>query len=239
VRRLMPHILTSLVVGTVFVGALAGCADSAPTTSTSGPTSNAATSDLEVSDASTAALEGAVERVLVALRDRDHATLAELVDPDEGVVFLPYSYSSYAPDVTAQIVDAHDRMSPEEVGRLGTSGTTRVWGTYEGRGDPIELTVDDYWVRFVWDRDYLDAPSVAVDHSRVPSAWAGIPDVFGPTARWVECAFPDGEDPDVGGLDWSALNLVFRETVQIDPATGTVVGTTYGLIAVIHGEHEV
>lgn len=164
------------------------------------------------------------DQALVALRDEDYAALAALASPDEKVVFEPYSY----------VTDGSLRLSPQEISQLGASSKVYTWGSWDGSGEPMTLTFADYRARFVWDRDYTEAPDVSVDSYLVGgSSLQNLAEHFGPTARWVEYSFPstevpDGEDPPettVGppGADWSALRLVFRET-----------GTGYRLIGIVH-----
>ncbi len=171
-------------------------------------------------------LLGAATQVRDALRDEDYDALAALASPDETVVFEPYSY----------VTDGSLRLSPQEISQLGTSSTVYTWGAYDGSGEPMDLTFADYRSRFVWDRDYTDAPSVAVDDYLVSgNSLQNLAEYFGPTARWVEYSFPatemtDDVDPETWdydhgppGADWSALRLVFRAT-----------STGYELIGVVH-----
>lgn len=210
-----------LAVAVVCVG-LVGCAadeDPVATTSPLRPTT-------VPSDSQADPLLGVAARARNALRDEDYTALAALTSEDEPVVFAPYSY----------VTDQSRRLSQQEISQLGTSSTVETWGAYDGSGQPMELDFADYRSRFVWDRDYSAAPSVAVDDYLVSgNSLLNLAEYFGPTAHWVEYSFPATEiaedfdpetwDYDLGppGADWSALRLVFRQT-----------GTDYALIGVVH-----
>ena len=213
-----------LVVAGASLG-LTGCADEGPT-ATRSPQEATTSVPSEPSTDDVDPLLDTAARARDALRDEDYAALADLASPDEGVVFEPYSY----------VDDESFRLSAQEIRQLGTSGTVHTWGYYDGSGAPMELDVADYRARFVWDRDYDDAPSVAVDGYLVSgNSLQNLAEYFGPTARWVEYSFPATEvtedvDPETWnydhgppGADWSALRLVFR------PA-----GADYQLIGVVH-----
>jgi len=44
-----------------------------------------------------------------------------------------------------------------------------VRGTWDGWGEAIELTAQEYYDRFVWDHNYLESPEVFVGDEVVPS----------------------------------------------------------------------
>jgi hypothetical protein len=134
--------------------------------------------------------------VLDALAADDPAALAALADPGRGVTFAPY----------ARVEDSALTFSPAELAALMASDEPHLWGAWDGSGAPLELTWAEYRARFVFDRDFRDAPVVAVDR-RVTGGGGTIsnyPEFFGPDATFVEFAWPQTDsDP----LDWSALRV--------------------------------
>jgi hypothetical protein len=136
-----------------------------------------------------------------ALKNQDFAQLAGLVHPTLGVRFTPYGYVSAADLV----------FEAGQVAAFATDPTQYVWGVYDGRGDPIELTFTEYYERFVYNRDYAAAPEVAFNETNVQSGntldnWAE----FYPEGILVEYHFPQSDDPNAG-FDWRALRLVFQQ----------------------------
>lgn len=148
------------------------------------------------------------------IRDKDWASFAGSVHPDKGVVFTPYS----------SVSDSDLRFTPEEVAAFGSDSKTYLWGSYDGSGAPMNLTVADYFAQFVWNTDYTLAPLLAVD--RVLSSGNAVENVSDayPDARFVEFYY-DGLDPVNEGFDWCALKLVFQ------PVDGQ-----FMLVGVIHSE---
>ncbi len=140
------------------------------------------------------------EEVMDLLARQDFAGLAAVVHPVKGLLFSPYAYV----DPSEAVV-----LSPSEVAGLGGEGTVRVWGTYDGSGEPIESDFAGYYREFVYDGDFGGADQVAVDERLgLGNTVDNITEVF-PGATTVEYHLP-GENPDYGGMDWKSLRLVFE-----------------------------
>lgn len=96
--------------------------------------------------------------VLMAIRDRDYEKLANFIDPDEGVVFFPYSYIT------------KDNQKENHFSRNGflqkaRANTKKTWGHADGSGDPITLSVREYLRQYVYDADYLITNRVSANKS--------------------------------------------------------------------------
>lgn len=166
---------------------------------------------------SNAPLLDAGNAVLSALKKDDVQTLSTLVDPERGVTFTPYS-----------TVDPHSDLtfSPDQLSQAGANGTRYVWGYTQGKGDPITMTLPEYLDTYVFNTDYTQAPIIGVDAVLSSgNSLENVQDAY-PGDRFLEYYFP-GQDPEVGGLDWCALKLVFRDT----DGNGS-----YRLVGVIHSE---
>ena len=161
-----------------------------------------------------AAMQSRAAEVLDALAAHDMIRLAALVDPREGVRFSPYAHVS-ASDVV---------LDREQVARLWSDTTRRVWGTADGSGEPLRLSFPEYYRRFVFNADFRRAPRVA--HDSLPIGTGNTPnnirEAF-PGAHVVEYHF-SGFDAKYGGMDWSSLWVVLRH------------GTTgWYLVGLVHG----
>ena len=166
---------------------------------------------------SNAPLLEAGSTVLSALKAGDIQTLATLVDTELGVTFTPYS-----------TVDPHSDLTflPDQLSQAGANGTRYVWGYTQGKGDPITMTLPEYLDAYVFNIDYTQAPIIGVDFVlSLGNSLENVQDAY-PESRFLEYYFP-GQDPEVGGLDWCALKLVFRDPDH----TGS-----YRLIGIIHSE---
>lgn len=162
-----------------------------------------------------APLLAAGTQVLEALRAEDYQTLSALVHPTRGVLFTPYSTVDLQANLT---------FTAAQVAAFGQDTQKYVWGLADGSGEPLEMTVDEYFARYVYNADYAQATVLGID--RVigsGNALENVSEAF-PDDRFVEYYFP-GIDPQYNGFDWCGLKLVF-----------SVYEETYRLVAVIHSE---
>lgn len=153
--------------------------------------------------------------VAASIRDGDWASLAGAVHPEKGVTFTPYS----------SVSDSDLRFSAEEVAAFGSDSKTYLWGSYDGSGAPMSLTVKDYFAGYVSNADYTRAPYLGVN--RVISSGNAVENVADayPDGQFVELYY-SGLDEANEGFDWCALKLVFEPA-----ADGKLM-----LVGVIHSE---
>lgn len=88
--------------------------------------------------------------------------------------------------------------------------TPRLWGRFDGTGEPIELDIEEYFTRFVYDADFYNAAQIGYDMDLGSGNTINNAREFYPQARIVEYHFP-GFDKNLGGLDWRSLRLVFEQ----------------------------
>lgn len=138
--------------------------------------------------------------VLEALKSEDYPALSRLIHPERGVAFTPYSTVEPDSDLC---------FRPDQIAKLAENKETYVWGKQAGLGAPIDLTMADYFAKYVFSADYTQAPEVGVD--TVLKAGNALENVFDayPAARFVDFHFP-GLDPKSEGYDWCSLKLVFE-----------------------------
>ncbi|HVF98538.1 MAG TPA: hypothetical protein VND68_01760 [Chloroflexia bacterium] len=150
-----------------------------------------------------------------ALKNKDMERLAALVHPEKGLSFSPYSYAD----------DTNLTLTREELANAFTSPESRNWGAYDGSGDPIELTFEAYYDRFIYNHDFAAAPNVNYNEflgvGNTPNNSA---EVY-PGSISVEYHFR-GFDPQYDGMDWQSLILVFEKHTD---------GAWY-LVHVAHGQ---
>ena len=153
--------------------------------------------------------------VVQALRQQDYSTVASFVHPAKGVTFTPYS--TVNPD-TDQV------FSREEIMNLTQDTTVYTWGSVDGRGSPIELTMADYFERYVFNADYTQVPEIGVDHILMHgNALENLSEAY-PQGRFVDFCFPQLDEANEG-LDWCSLKLVFEPQ-----------DTNWFLVGMVHGE---
>ena len=149
-----------------------------------------------------------------ALKDTDYSRLGKMVHPDLCLRFSPYPYLRESDLV----------FCPSSLPELLASNDVYIWGTFDGSGEPIELSFGDYHQRFVYDQDFFQPGVIGLNQEvGLGNALNNIPDRY-PDGKIVEYHFP-GFDPQYGGMDWRSLRLVFIQEQ----------GTWY-LVALVHGE---
>ncbi len=157
-------------------------------------------------------LVGAVaDRVVAALATGSPEALVAFVHPDSGVRFSPYGYVDTQND---RVLDAGTLSSPDEAGQLH-------WGQFDGTGEPIDLTIREYFERFVYAVDFADAPELGFN-TRIGkgNSLDNAPEVY-PDGIRVEYHFP-GFDAKYAGLDWRSLRLVFEHKNNCWYLTGII-----------------
>lgn len=150
-----------------------------------------------------------------ALAAKDYETLSTYVHPTRGVTFTPYSTVDFQQD---------RHVSSERIKQVSQDTNTYTWGYEDGRGEPIEMTMADYFARFVFDADYTKAPQVGVDQIITSgNALENLTEAY-PGCRFVDLCYPS-RDPANEGLDWCSLKLVFAGENDV-----------WYLVGVVHGE---
>jgi hypothetical protein len=139
------------------------------------------------------------ERAILALKDQDFVKLADLINPDKGLRFSPYTNIDEA---GGQI------FTGEEIRNITVDTNSYLWGIRDASGFPIELTFIDYFDEFVYSQDFANAPVISFNHEVGQGNMVNNISQVYPKAIIVEYHFP-GFDPQYGGLDWESLRLVF------------------------------
>lgn len=147
------------------------------------------------------------------LQKQDWNALAAYTHPDRGVTFTPYS--TVEPDSDLN-------FNAAQIKGLAQDQAVYTWGFEDGRGDPIKMTAEQYLARYVYDKDYTQAPEIGVDRVMTGgNALENLTEAY-PGCRFVDFSFPSA---DPGGMDWTSLKLVFQPE-----------GEHWYLVGIVHGE---
>ncbi len=147
-----------------------------------------------------------------ALKEKNSAALAARVHPQKGVTFTPYSCVDFETDLT---------FTSGQLKNLAQDGTVYAWGFVDGRGSLIEMTIEQYIDRYVFNADYAMAPQVGIDQIIMSgNALENVSEAY-PGCRFVDFCCPGGGD----GMDWNSLKLVF------EPGE-----SGWLLVGIVHGE---
>ena len=143
-------------------------------------------------------LEEIAEIVVQALAVRDLATVARFVHPELGVCFSPYTY----------VKGDNPVFLPDQLPELVGSTSVYLWGTFDGSGEPIEMTFDEYFDRFLFSADFSNPEEMAVNEQIGRGNTINNIAEFFPGSTFIEYHF-SGFEEEYGGMDWVSLRLVF------------------------------
>lgn len=139
------------------------------------------------------------DSVVLAIADRDWPALAALAHPQHGVRFSPYGHV----DTTVT-----QRLTASQIAVLGSDATERRWGTADGTGDPLTFTFDEYYRRFLYDKNFTEGRRGDPGELIVTgNSLINMDDVFTwPGTSFVEYHVEGTEQ--YGGMDWGSLRIV-------------------------------
>lgn len=153
---------------------------------------------------------------VIMLQAKNYKYLAERIHPTEGLLFSPYGTIDKK---------TNKKFTGEEFASVDTT-KKYTWGNYDGSGDVIALTIGDYFDKFVNDVDFIGLNikiSEVNKTSGKENTLNNIEEIF-PGCEYIEYFVP-GTKPEMEGMDWKALRLVFKKENEY-----------YFLVAVIHDQ---
>ena len=155
--------------------------------------------------------------ILIALKNKNYSTFANYIHPVSGIRFSPYGY-----------VDTlhHLRFSRDKFIAMTRNNSQEmiVWGEFDGTGDPIKLTWNNYMQRFVYDVDFAKPEKRSVNEFIGSGNSLNNLDSVYKDCDFTESHF-SGFEKKYEGHDWRTLRLVFKERKG-----------KYFLVGIIHDE---
>lgn len=146
------------------------------------------------------AVRNRANEAVKALRGRDMSKLSELIHPDKGVRFSAYSHVDTEKDLT---------YSASRIANAFSDTQKYTWGSYDGSGNPIEFAFEEYFNKFIYDKDFGMAPETAYNKLLgIGNTLVNIKDAY-PEGNFVEYYF-SSFDPQYSGMDWECLRLVLE-----------------------------
>ncbi|MGG3800606.1 hypothetical protein [Metabacillus fastidiosus] len=139
--------------------------------------------------------------IVEILKARDMQSLAKFVHPAKGVRFSPYAYIKEDEDLVFQA---------DQVKGLLNDSTVYHWGEFDGSGEPIELTFEQYFNKFIYDEDYVKAEKVSINKRLGQGNTIDNSKEIYKEATIVEYHF-QGFDKELEGMDWKSLRIVMEK----------------------------
>lgn len=154
------------------------------------------------------------QQVLISLKENNLKELIKYFSED-GVLFSPYGYIDSA---------RSKKLSPDDFINAINKNWILTWGSYDGTGEPIKLTVKAYLKKFVYNADYVDAEAIGFDEvMKQGNSTNNLKDIY-PNKHFIDYHF-SGFDQKLKGIDWTSLRLVFEKR-----------NGEYFLVAIIHDQ---
>jgi hypothetical protein len=140
--------------------------------------------------------------VLSSIKELDVEKIAGYIHPTLGVRFSPYAYIDVKKDIQMQAGTFKEQWTKKPDQKLD-------WGSFDGSGESVKLSIKQYFKRFVYDVDFLEAPDVSLNKVvGVSTTINNIKEVYA-DCDFVEYHF-SGFDKDMEGMDWRSLRLVYK-----------------------------
>jgi len=139
--------------------------------------------------------------VIELIGNKDMENLSNYVHPTKGLRFSPYDFI----DAKSYVV-----FTKEEVAKLNENTKVYTWGNYDGTGEPIKLSFNDYYEKFIYDVNFAN-PHMIGNNTIIGkgNTISNIEEVY-PDGNFIEFYF-SGIDPKYEGMDWRSLKLVFEQ----------------------------
>lgn len=136
---------------------------------------------------------------LQAIKVEDFEKLQNYIHNEKGVVF------AYATNI--------DSYSPvflkKQIGEFGEDNNKYIWGIGTHSDDMLELTVNEYFEKYLYKEDYLNVEKISINNTiGTSNAIDNIEEVF-PDCIYVEFYYEGTEE--YGYLDWSSLKVVMED----------------------------
>ncbi|WP_346237613.1 hypothetical protein ABDK00_000855 [Niabella insulamsoli] len=170
---------------------------------------------IRISASKDSVLAGLTKEVLTIFKQKNYAKLDSFIHPEEGVRFSPY----------ATIQPEDKKFSREAYRKLVTANKGKVvtWGSYDGSGDPIQLTPSEYFKKFVYDANFVNPEKFDINEFiKTGNSINNLKSAYG-NGDFTESYFSGSKKN--GGMDWKSVRLVFKE-----------VNGTYYLVGIVHDQ---
>ena len=154
------------------------------------------------------------KQVLTSIKNKDYKKFADFIHPTLGVRFSPYAYIDTTGNLFSRAKFLHEIKTQNKFD----------WGSYDGSGDTILLTVESYFSRFVYNADFLNAEKTSLNKSIGGGNSLNNLETVYKSCDFTESYF-SGFDKKFGGMDWCCLRLVFKKHLD-----------KFYLIAIVHDQ---
>ena len=155
--------------------------------------------------------------IMSLLKNKKYDSLSFFIHPVEGLRFSPYGYVDTLNDVVLTGLKLIAEMGKKKQDIIH-------WGEYDGTGNPIKMTLNEYMQRFVYDVDFLNPEKIGINEFiGAGNSQNNIMAIY-PGYDFTDSHF-SGFEEKYDGMDWRSLRLIFKK-----------IGNKYYLAGIVHDE---
>lgn len=140
------------------------------------------------------------QNILTLLKNKNYSAFANYIHPVEGVRFSPYGFVDTVHDM---------KLSKQKFINQVREQDMVIWGKFDGTGDPIQMTLNNYMQRFVYDVDFVKPEKRSVNEIIGTGNSLNNLELVYKNCDFTESNF-SGFDKKYAGMDWRSLRLVFK-----------------------------
>lgn len=148
----------------------------------------------------TVAVKTLTKEILTSLKNNEYESLAEYFHPDLGVRFSPYAFIEPGKDVQLKAGEFKEAIQ---------SNKQFTWGNAHGSGNAIELTIPEYFKKYVYNADFLNAEKKSVN--KMIGAGNSLNNL---EKIYPDAIFTESYDPGKHAKAWTTLRLVFKKEAE-------------------------
>lgn len=146
-----------------------------------------------------AAVKKANDEVLQALKSKDYKTFATFIHPEKGISFSMYGFVNPKED---------RHFSKDDFEKFQPTKTLFTWGAQDGSGDPYKATINDYFAKWVFSKDFTASQYSLNKFLGGGNSLNNLKEIYSGkdfTENYIKGTEKNGE------MDWKTIRLVFEE----------------------------
>ncbi|MDZ4757017.1 MAG: hypothetical protein SGJ10_02605 [Bacteroidota bacterium] len=141
------------------------------------------------------------KQILTILKSKNYKMLSYFIHPTIGLRFSPYAHIDTTSDITFTTNNFLDKTIQQNKFN---------WGSYDGSGDKILLTIENYFKQFVYSADFLNADKTSLNKIIGVGNSSNNLETIYKNCNFTESYFA-GFDKKLDGMDWCCLRLVYKK----------------------------
>ena len=141
------------------------------------------------------------KQILTLIKKEEYNQFASFFHPVMGVRFSPYGYID---------TNYHVKFTTDNFLKKLEQPAKIRWGNFDGTGDKMLLTIEEYFKKFVYNADFLNAEKTSLNKMLGHGNSLNNLEAIYNGCEYTESYF-SGFDKKYDGMDWCCLRLVYKK----------------------------